>query len=150
MLLLVDVPKCQPPTVSLPAILVPWSKSHVRPLPLPVHRHVTSLLGLTMSVDRFCAPHLYTIKPRDLVVDEKYCSLDGDDFFFRNRGLPRFIDHKASSIQFSSESVSARPPTEGLKAVNLSSINAHYKLRTLLIHTNATRRRRQQYRCLRM
>jgi hypothetical protein len=64
--------------------------------------------------------------------------LDSNKLFFWNRGLPRFIDHKASSIQFSSESVSARPPTEDLKVVNLSSINIHYKLRTLLIHTDAT------------
>jgi hypothetical protein len=33
-------------TISLPAILVPRSKPHVRPSPLQVHRHSTSLLDL--------------------------------------------------------------------------------------------------------
>ena len=45
-LLLVGVPKCQLPTVSLPAILVPRSKPHVRSLSLLVHRYDTSLLDL--------------------------------------------------------------------------------------------------------
>jgi hypothetical protein len=45
-LLLVDVPKYQTLMVSLPTILVPPLKPHVRPSPLPVHRNDTSLLDL--------------------------------------------------------------------------------------------------------
>jgi hypothetical protein len=45
-LALVDIAKCQPPTVSLPVSFVPRSKPHVRPSPLLVHWHNTSLLDL--------------------------------------------------------------------------------------------------------
>jgi hypothetical protein len=44
--LLVNVPKCQPPTVSPSAILVPRSRPHVYSSPLLVHRYDTSLLDL--------------------------------------------------------------------------------------------------------
>jgi hypothetical protein len=44
--LLVDVSKCQPHTVNLPATLVPRSKPYVRSSPLLVQWHDTSLLDL--------------------------------------------------------------------------------------------------------
>ena len=45
----------------LPDLLVPRSKPHIRPSPLPVHRHGTSLLDLHLAVDhRLQAPHLCT------------------------------------------------------------------------------------------
>jgi hypothetical protein len=45
-LLLVDGPQVLATTVILPAILVPWSKPHICPLPLPVHRHDMFLLDI--------------------------------------------------------------------------------------------------------
>jgi hypothetical protein len=45
-LLLVDGPQVLATTVILLAILAPWSKPHIRPLPLPVHRHDMSLLDI--------------------------------------------------------------------------------------------------------
>jgi hypothetical protein len=43
-----------------PSLLVPRSKPRVRPSPLPVHRHDTSLLDLHLAVDhRLRAPHLH-------------------------------------------------------------------------------------------
>jgi hypothetical protein len=52
-------PRCQPPwLVTRP--LVPRSKPHVHPSPLPVHRHGISLLDLHLAVDhRLRAPHLH-------------------------------------------------------------------------------------------
>ena len=44
--LLVDVPKCQPPMISLPSILVPRSNPHVRPSMLLAHQHGTPLRDL--------------------------------------------------------------------------------------------------------
>jgi hypothetical protein len=44
-----------------PGLLVPWSKPHVRPSPLLVHWHGTSLLDLHLTVDHCVrAPHLQT------------------------------------------------------------------------------------------
>jgi hypothetical protein len=49
-----------------PGLLVPRSKPHVRPSPLLVHRHGTSLLDLLLAVDHCLrAPHLHN-KPRDM------------------------------------------------------------------------------------
>jgi hypothetical protein len=49
-LLLVNVPKCQAPTVKL----------HVHPSPLRVHQHGTSLLTFSLFVHRLCDQHLHT------------------------------------------------------------------------------------------
>ena len=65
-LLLVNVPKCQPPMVSLSSLLVPHSKPLVHPSPLPVHRHDTSLLDLLHSRrPSLCSTPTHH-KPRDM------------------------------------------------------------------------------------
>jgi hypothetical protein len=58
-LALVDVPDVSHRGWS-PGLLVPRSKPHVRPSPLPLYRHDTSLLDLLLAVDhRLRAPHLH-------------------------------------------------------------------------------------------
>jgi hypothetical protein len=54
-LLLIDFPKCQPPTVSLLPTLVPHSKPHVHPSPLLVRQHSMSPHLLTNIAKRHVA-----------------------------------------------------------------------------------------------
>ena len=67
---LVAVPGCQPPQLILRPP-VPQSKPHVRPSPLSVHRHGTSLLDLHLAFDHCIrARHLHNTSQRTCALSQ--------------------------------------------------------------------------------
>jgi hypothetical protein len=67
-----------------PSLLVPRSKPHVRPSPLPIRRHDTSLLDLHLTVEhRLQAPHLQNISQETYPIHSfRYGSVSHYSTFF--------------------------------------------------------------------
>jgi hypothetical protein len=52
------MPQVSATMVSLPAILVPWSKLQIHPSPFPIYGMTCLYLTFSITVDRLCASHM--------------------------------------------------------------------------------------------